>query len=90
MSKTIAILMPGDMGHGCAKAFRKNNFRVVTCLSQRSIRTKKLAELSGLEDLVTIENVVENSDVILSILPPEFALQQAKKVNDVIITQKIE
>ena len=29
MSKTIAILMPGDMGHGCGKAFKNNNFRVV-------------------------------------------------------------
>ena len=26
MSKTIAILMPGDMGHGCGKAFKNNNF----------------------------------------------------------------
>ena len=84
MSKTIAILMPGDMGHGCGKAFKNNNFRVVTCLSQRSVRTKKLAELSGFEDLGTIENVVQNSDIILSILPPEFALQQAKKVSKVI------
>ena len=88
MSKTIAILMPGDMGHGCGKAFKNNNFRVVTCLSQRSIRTKKLAELSGFEDLGTIENVVEHSDIILSILPPEFALQQAKIVNDVILKKE--
>ena len=88
MSKTIAILMPGDMGHGCGKAFKNNNFRVVTCLSQRSIRTKKLAELSGFEDLGTTENVVENSDIILSILPPEFALQQAKIVNDVILKKE--
>ena len=88
MSKTIAILMPGDMGHGCGKAFKNNNFRVVTCLSQRSIRTKRLAESSGFEDLGTIENVVENSDIILSILPPEFALQQAKLVNDVILKKE--
>ena len=88
MSKTIAILMPGDMGHGCGKAFKNNNFRVVTCLSQRSVRTKKLAELSGFEDLGTIENVVENSDIILSILPPEFALQQAKIVNNVILKKE--
>ena len=80
--------MPGDMGHGCGKAFKNNNFRVVTCLSQRSIRTKRLAESSGFEDLGTIENVVENSDIILSILPPEFALQQAKIVNDAILKKE--
>ena len=84
MSKTIAILMPGDMGHGCGKAFRENNFRVVTCLDQRSIRTKNLASSSSIEDLGTIENVVDNSDIILSILPPEFALKQAKIVSKVI------
>ena len=77
--KTIAILMPGDMGHGCGKAFKNNNFRVViTCFDGRSNRTKKLAELSGFEDLGSIENVVENSDIILSILPPEFAFNKLK------------
>ena len=84
MSQTIAILMPGDMGHGCGKVFRENDFRVVTCLNKRSVRTKKLAASSSIEDLGTIENVVDNSDIILSILPPEFALQQAKIVSKVI------
>ena len=84
MSQTIAILMPGDMGHGCGKAFRENDFRVVTCLNKRSVRTKQLAASSSIEDLGTIGNVVDNSDIILSILPPEFALQQAKIVSKVI------
>ena len=84
MSKTIAILMPGDMGHGCGKVFQENDFRVVTCLNKRSVRTKQLAASSSIEDLGTIENVVDNSNIILSILPPEFALQQAKIVSKVI------
>ena len=88
MSQTIAILMPGDMGHGCGKVFRENDFRVVTCLNKRSVRTKKLAASSSIEDLGTIENVVDNSDIILSILPPEFALQQAKIVSKVIIKKQ--
>ena len=41
--QTLAILMPGDMGHGCAIAFRENGFRVVTNLSGRRDRTKGLA-----------------------------------------------
>ena len=40
---TIGILMPGDMGHGCGKAFINNNFKVISCLDGRSTRTKKLA-----------------------------------------------
>ena len=25
--KTVGIIMPGDMGHGCGKVFLENNFR---------------------------------------------------------------
>ena len=85
---TIGILMPGDMGHGCGKAFINHNFKVISCLNDRSIRTKKLAVSSGIEDVKTIDNVVKSADIILSILPPEKALAQSKIVNDVILKLK--
>ena len=85
---TIAILMPGDMGHGCGQAFKANGFRVVSCLNQRSERTKKLALASGIEDLKTIDNVIQASDLILSILPPESALKQAETINTKILEFK--
>ncbi len=89
MSKgTIGVLMPGDMGHGCGKAFIENGFRVVSCLNERSERTKKLAYSSGIEDLKTIDNVIENSNLILSILPPQSALKQAEAVNKIILKYK--
>ena len=66
-NKTIGILMPGDMGHGCGKVFIENNFRVITSLNGRSDRTKNLSNNAGIEDVETIENVVNFSDVILSI-----------------------
>ncbi len=78
--ETIAILMPGDMGHGCATAFRQNGFRVITCLDGRSARTKNLSAAAGLEDLPSLGNVVSTADLILSILPPEFAVTQALAV----------
>ena len=56
--KTIAILMPGDMGHGCAIAFRENGFRVVTNLVERSERTKGLSAKACLEDLGSREQPV--------------------------------
>ena len=59
--KTIAILMPGDMGHGCAIAFRENGFRVVTNLAERSERTKGLSAKAGLEDLGSFEEVASRS-----------------------------
>ena len=77
--KTIAILMPGDMGHGCAIAFRENGFRTVTNLSERSERTKALSAKAGLEDLGSFEEVAKQSDIVLSILPPENALDQGRR-----------
>ena len=77
--------MPGDMGHGCGKVFLENNFRGVSALNGRSNRTKKLSETAGIEDVASIENIVNYSDIILSILPPEKAYEQAVQVNKVIL-----
>ena len=46
--KTIGILMPGDMGHGCGKVFLDNNLAVISALDGRSNRTKKLSESAGI------------------------------------------
>ena len=74
---TIAILMPGDMGHGCAIAFQQNGLRVVTCLAGRSQHTRILAKKAGLEITPSLSVLVKTADLILSILPPEYAVEQA-------------
>jgi len=84
--ETIAILMPGDMGHGCALAFREHGFRVVTCLAGRSARTRELAEAAKIEVLEGLEDVARQADLVLSILPPEAALDQAQTVAKAMIT----
>ena len=86
--KTIGILMPGDMGHGCGKFFLDNKLSVITALDGRSNRTKKLSESAGIENVGSITNIVKYSDLILSILPPEYALEQAEQVNKVILENK--
>ena len=83
--KTIGILMPGDMGHGCGKVFLDNDLAVISALDGRSNRTKKLSESAGIENVGSIKNIVNYSDIILSILPPEAALEQAEQVNEVIL-----
>lgn len=83
--ETIAILMPGDMGHGCAIAFKENGFRVVTSLTGRSERTKGLAAKAEIEDLGSFEEVARQADIVLSILPPESALAQATAFADAMI-----
>ena len=77
---TVAILMPGDMGHGCALVFRQNGLRVVTCLAGRSQRTRNLAKKAGLEITPSLSVLVKTADLILSILPPEYAVEQAVNV----------
>lgn len=77
----IAILMPGDMGHGIGRALREHGHDVVTCLAGRSDRTKGLAETAGLRDLPDISTVTREADLILSILPPSQAVPQAEAVS---------
>lgn len=76
----IAILMPGDMGHAVGRALLDNGHRVVTCLEGRSSRTRGLAEQAGLEDLPDLDSLVSDADILLSILPPARAVNQAEAV----------
>jgi L-threonate 2-dehydrogenase len=75
----IDILMRGDMGHGCASVFGQHGMRVITCLHGRSQRTRALAEKVGIENMPTLDDVMQTADLILSILPPEYAVQQAQE-----------
>ncbi|MEM7428852.1 MAG: DUF1932 domain-containing protein [Pseudomonadota bacterium] len=78
--QTIAILMPGDMGHGVGRALLNGGKRVITALEGRSARTKGLAAEAGLQDAGPIADAVAEADLILSILPPASALAQAGAV----------
>jgi 3-hydroxyisobutyrate dehydrogenase-like beta-hydroxyacid dehydrogenase len=76
----IAILMPGDMGHGVGRALREHGHDVITSLAGRSERTRGLAEAAGMRDAGTLEDVVREADMVLSILPPAAAIAQAEAV----------
>jgi 3-hydroxyisobutyrate dehydrogenase-like beta-hydroxyacid dehydrogenase len=78
--ETIAILMPGDMGHGIGRALAGHGHKVITCLEGRSERTRGLAAAAGLEDTGDLESLTRQADIILSILPPARALGQAQAV----------
>lgn len=77
---TVAILMPGDMGHGIGRALREHGHEVITCLAGRSERTRGLAAAAGLEDVADLETLTKRADIILSILPPARAVDQAREV----------
>jgi len=74
--------MPGDMGHGIAKVLVENNFKVLTFLKGRSKRTLKLANKARVINIDNFENFLKEVDIILSIIPPENAFQQAKFVTN--------
>ena len=63
---TVAILSPGDMGHAVGQRLLENEIDVVTCLAGRSDRTRSLSQKVGIRDLATLEELVEQSDLVMS------------------------
>jgi 3-hydroxyisobutyrate dehydrogenase-like beta-hydroxyacid dehydrogenase len=78
--ETVAVLSPGDMGHAVGRALGKHGLRVITCLAGRSQRTAGLAQQAGIEDVPTLEEVVRQADLVLSILVPAQASGLAQQV----------
>ena len=88
--KTVAILSPGDMGHAVGRLLREYELRVLTCLAGRSARTKSLSDQAGITDIPTMEELVEQSDLILSITVSEAAPKLCQQVADAIATTGTE
>lgn len=80
MLKTIGILSPGDMGHSVGNTLRENGLRVIAVLADRSARTKVLAREAQIEAVPSYRALVQEADVILSILVPAQALAAAERV----------
>ena len=82
--ETIAILSPGDMGHAVGRLLREHEMRVLTCLDGRSPRTKSLSEQAGITDVPTMNELVEQSDLILSITVSEAVPKLCQQVADAV------
>lgn len=80
MPNTIGILSPGDMGHTVGDVLRQNGLRVITCLEGRSQRTCELAQKAGIVDVLTYPQLVNESDLILSIMVPAQAMNAVAAV----------
>jgi len=70
---TIGVMSPGDMGHAVGRALGQSGYRVITALAGRSDLSRELAARGGLEDVGTIEALVSEADLVLSIMPPSAA-----------------
>lgn len=86
MSQTIGILGTGDMGSAVGACLIGAGYRVVTALDGRTAPSRELAEQAGLEDLGTLEAVLAEANLFLSILPParafDFAREAARYARD--------
>jgi 3-hydroxyisobutyrate dehydrogenase-like beta-hydroxyacid dehydrogenase len=77
---TIAIVAPGDMGGNVGAALKAGGRDVVTCLDGRGAETRARAERAGFRDLGSLDAVVAEADLFLSILPPAHAVGLAHDV----------
>ena len=76
--KTIAVLSPGEMGNAFGGALKAAGFDIVTCLAGRSELTRQRAADTGFRDGGDLAAVLNDADLVLSILPPEYALDAAR------------
>lgn len=78
--RTVAIFAPGDMGHAIGRVLVDGGLRVTTNLSDRSPRTKRLAEAAGIVDAREDVEAIGSADVVLSVLPPDQAVDMATRL----------
>lgn len=77
--RAVGLLSPGDMGHIVGQVLIEKGMPVLTCLEGRSKRTRQLARTAGIQAVPTYEDLVRNTDIILSILVPAQAENAARK-----------
>ena len=70
----VGLMTPGDMGQAIAMQIQAKGFEVCTALDKRSDRSRALAKDAGLADLGSLEKLVTECDVVLSIMNPGAAL----------------
>lgn len=78
--RNIGIISPGDMGQGIALSLKNSGYAVHTALDGRSERTRTLAREAGLNDCGSMLKLIETCDVVLSILNPAAAIDNARAV----------
>jgi 3-hydroxyisobutyrate dehydrogenase-like beta-hydroxyacid dehydrogenase len=78
--RAVGLLSPGDMGHVVGQVLITHGMPVLTCLEGRSNRTKGLAAKAKIGDVPTYKDLVQDTDMILSIMVPGEAVGVARNV----------
>ncbi len=74
---TVGLLFPGDMVVAIAEVLLNKNFRVVTASEGRSEKTLSNIQKTAIEDFFSLERVVSESDIILSVKSPNKSVEIA-------------
>lgn len=80
MSKTIALLHPGEMGAAIGDGLVARGYRVVWVSAGRANATRRRAESCGLEEVETLAAAVQAADIVFSVCPPHAAMDLARAV----------
>jgi 3-hydroxyisobutyrate dehydrogenase-like beta-hydroxyacid dehydrogenase len=76
---TIGLLYPGEMGASFGRLLAARGLRVVTSLTGRSDRTIQLARDAGIVSLNSLAELVDESNVIVSLVSPAAAAEVASE-----------
>ena len=78
--RSVALISPGDMGQAVGALLLSGGVRVLTCLAGRSERTRGLARAAGFTDMPTLDALLREAELVLSIVPPAQAPAVASEV----------
>jgi 3-hydroxyisobutyrate dehydrogenase-like beta-hydroxyacid dehydrogenase len=78
--KTIALLHPGNMGSTIGACAAAGGARVLWVSAERSAATRARAERRGLIAYASLAEALAQSEIVLSVCPPEFAVETAQSV----------
>lgn len=78
--RSVALISPGDMGQAVGALLVHGGVRVLTCVAGRSERTRNLARAGGFTEIATLDGLVRESEMLLSIVPPAQAVAVARDV----------
>lgn len=79
-TQCVAIISPGDMGHAVGRALGEHGNDVITCLAGRGEGSRERAKAANMRDAGSLEAMVSEANLVLSIMPPESAEEAAKEV----------
>ena len=77
---TIGLLHPGEMGAALGAALRERGHDVLWASAGRSAATRERADRAGLRDAGSVVALARSSDLVVSVCPPDAALDVARAV----------